>query len=355
MCCVWCVRWSAATSVLRCSHLNRALVEMKVSMDIIEENNKIIKGFLQEFNDKYLSHKDLEITDWDLIKEIVSFFIDGHAESNVLDFIDISNWDSIESFTFDDEKRTLNLVWHNFLDSENEFEIQAFGAHLLTCEVKVASILLTLNKGLPVLLIKGLYQDPKVIQRTYNNGCSKMDTFICHPFSVEIVKVVKRKLHSIVVPNIYCYTMALLPNYMNYISAVESKDHLFSENIKLICLRVTKLMKDLDSVEESDQERLCQIGNTTRIHFENGLKVLFLKARTHFDDSIPALEGDYQKAMLGDLTRAIKNTDFAGQMNLKLQDVVTLLNTCSHDSGTYIKKEDIVKAQMFVIAALNFN
>jgi len=332
-----------------------ALVEMKVSMDIVEENKAIIKGFLQEFSDKYLSHKDVEITDWDLIKEIVSFFIDGHEESNVLDFIDISNWDSIESFSFDDEKRTLNLVWHNFLDSGDELEIHVFGAHLLTCEVKIASILLTLNKGLPVLLIKGLYQEPKIIQRTYNNGCSKMDTFTCHPFSVEIVKVVKRKLHSIVVPNIHCYTMALLPNYMNYISAVESKDHLFSENIKLICLRVTKLMKDLDSVEESGQERLCQIGNSTRIHFENGLKVLFLKARTHFDESILPLEGDYQKAMLGDLTRAIKNTDFAGEMNLKLQDVVTLLNTCSHDSGTYIKKEDIAKAQLFVIAALNFN
>lgn len=296
-------------------------------MDVFEENKTIIKSFLEEFSEKYISYKDVEITDWDLIKEAISFFIDGHEESNVLDFI----------------------------DSDDDLEIEVFGAHLLTCEVKISSILLTLNKGLPVLLIKGLYQDPKVIQRIYNNCCSKMDTFICHPFSVEIVKIVKRKRHYIVVPNIHCYTMALLPNYMNYISAVESKDHLFSENIKLICLRVTKLMKDLSDVEESDQERLCQIGNSTRINFENGLKVLFLKARTHFDDSITPLEGDYQKAMLGDLTKAIKNTDFASEMELKQQDIVTLLNMCSHDSGTHIKKEDIAKAQLFVIGALNFN
>lgn len=333
----------------------KTLFEKKDCMEVVENDNVIIKDFLADFSQKYLVTKDVEITDWDLIKEIIGFFIDGHEESNILDFIDMSNWDSVESFSFDDERRTLSLVWHDFLDSDDEFEIAVFGAHLLSCEVKISSILLTLHKGLPVLLIKGLYQDPKLIQKTYNNGCSKKDTFTCHPFSVEIVKVVKRKLHSIVVPNIHCYTMAIFPNYMNYISAVDSKDHLFSENIKLTCLRIAKLAKDLNDVDDSDQERLCQIDNSTRINFENGLKVLLLKARTDSDDSIEALGGDYQKAMLGDLIKVIKNIDFTERMNLKLQDVVTLLNVCSHDSGTNIKKEDLAKAQLFVIGALNFN
>ncbi|TOI85663.1 hypothetical protein CGI50_24820, partial [Vibrio parahaemolyticus] len=79
--------------------------------------------------------------------------------------------------------------------------------------------------------------------------------FSCHPFSTEVIKVVRNKVHSITIPNIYCYTMSLFPNYLGNISVVESKQFLFDKNIKIASLKITKLMGDLANVADGDIER----------------------------------------------------------------------------------------------------
>lgn len=325
-------------------------------MDIIEKDREALLAFITEFKAKYESKLDEEITDWETIKEIISFFIDGHPNNKILDFIDLGSWDSIESYQFHDENKKLELIWHDYLESDDEEVVSIMGAHILKCDVLISSIMLSSNKNLPVLLIRGFYQDPKSIQRAYNQGCSKMQKFSCHPFSTEVIKVVRNKVHSITIPNVYCYTMSLFPNYLGNISVVESKQFLFDKNIKIASLKITKLMGDLANVADGDIERIQQIGNSTRINFENGLKVLLLKAHTDFSEEIDTkLKGDYQKAMLGDLVRVIRNTDFTENIGLNTQQTVDILNRCSHDSGVSISKDEVLRAQMFVIASLNFN
>lgn len=325
-------------------------------MDTIEKDIEALRAFIMEFKAKYESMLDEEITDWETIKEIISFFIDGHPNNNILDFIDLGSWDSIESYQFYDESKKLELIWHDYLESDDEMTISAMGAHVLKCDVTVSSIILSSNKNLPVLLIRGFYQDPKSIQRAYNQGCSQIQRFSCHPFSTEVVKTVKNKIHSITIPNIYCYTMSLFPNYLGNISVVDSKQFLFDQNIKISSLKITKLMSDLQKVEDGDVENIQQIGNSTRINFENGLKVLLLKAHTDLSDEIDTqLKKDYQKAMLGDLVRVLRNTDFSEHIGLNTAQVVDILNKCSHDAGVPISKDEVLKAQMFVIASLNFN
>ncbi|GIB20875.1 hypothetical protein FXE80_15470 [Vibrio cholerae] len=325
-------------------------------MDTIEKDKEALIAFITEFKAKYESMLDEEITDWETIKEIISFFIDGYPNNKILDFIDLGSWDSIESYQFHDENRKLELIWHNYLESDDEMTILAMGAHVLKCDVLISSIILSSNKSLPVLLIRGFYQDPKSIQRAYNQGCSQMQKFSCHPFSTEVVKTVKNKIHSITIPNIHCYTMSLFPNYLGNISVADSKRFLFDKNIKLASLKITKLMDDLVRVEDGDVERIQQIGNSTRINFENGLKVLLLKAHTDLSEEINIqLNGDYQKAMLGDLVRVIRNTDVSEAIGLNTAQVVDILNKCSHDAGIPISKVEVHKAQIFVIASLNFN
>ncbi|TQP69070.1 hypothetical protein FLL91_12950 [Vibrio cholerae] len=136
----------------------------------------------------------------------------------------------------------------------------------------------------------------------------------------------------------------------------DSKRFLFDKNIKLASLKITKLMDDSVRVEDGDVERIQQIGNSTRINFENGLKVLLLKAHTDLSEEINTqLKGDYQKAMLGDLVRVIRNTDVSAEIGLNTAQVVDILNKCSHDAGIPISKDEVHKAQIFVIASLNFN
>ncbi|WP_281188581.1 hypothetical protein [Vibrio harveyi] len=314
----------------------------------MEKVKEDIGKFLEKLQDSYGGLLNTEIRDWEQVKQIVSFFINEHKQSTIIDFIDLSNWDCVESFSFDDESRSLELVWHDFLNSNDEFEISVFGAHLIKAEYLIDSIYITLNKGLPVLLLKGFYQDKKDINLKYNKGCSKFSLLNGHPFSVEILKEVKRKFHRITVPKIHCFTVSIVPNYLGAISVDESKSVLYRENLKLISEKILSIMEVVGATDETDQESLHINGNLARKHFESALKVLNLQQRTKFDK-------DYQKLMLGDLTNVIKDVSFANNVDFTLQNTVDTLNKCSHDAGVYISKSDVYKSLLFIVAAINLN
>ncbi len=314
----------------------------------MEKIKEDLQNFVEKFQTEYEAMLDQEIRDWVMIKQVTSFFINEHKQNTIVDFIDLSNWDSVERFTFDDETRLLELVWHDFSDSKDQFEIECFGAHLIKSELIIDSIYITLNKGLPVLLLKGFYQDKKALNVKYNKGCSKFLFLEGHPFSVEILKEVKRKTHSITVPKIHCFTTSIVPNYNGYISVDESKAVLYKQNLKLTSDKILEIMGIVGAIEETDQESLHVNGNLARKHFENALKVLNLQQRTKFDN-------DYQKLMLGDLTGVLKNLSFADSVEFTLQNTIDTLNKCSHDAGVYISKSDVYKSLLFIIAAINSN
>ncbi|WP_072055730.1 hypothetical protein [Aliivibrio fischeri] len=307
-----------------------------------------IMGFISEFKPRFEEKINCEIKDWEQIKELISFYIDNDEGSPIVDFIDLSNWDSVESYTFDDESRTLELVWHDFQTNDPDGMRDYFGVDLIKCDIKVESVVITINKSMPVLLLKGFYQAARDINLTYNNKCSGINISSNHPFSTEINRTVKRKHQSIVVPNINCFTMSIIPNCARYISADESKTLLYKFNIDIVQERLLALITELNSVDDADQETLQVKGNIARKCFENALKVLNLKSRVEFDK-------DYQRLMLGDLTGILKNLEFSDAVDFKLPNVLDTLNTCSHDSGVFINKEHVFKSILFIVAAINLN
>lgn len=307
-----------------------------------------IKEFINQFNSSFRDHVNLEIKEWNLIKDIVCFYMDNDEGSPIVDFIDVSNWDSVESYNFKDDLRLLEMVWHDYTSPKNDLEISVFGVNKITCQIIIDSVVIAGNHGIPVVLIKGFYRDKKQIQKTYNTKCSNFALHSFHPFSWQVIKVVKKEIHNITIPNINCFTTSLVPNCARFIAAHDSKKVMYDYNLKFASDKIVSLIGVIGNIPEDDQDELQTRGNTVRKHFENSLKVLNLKAGVEF-------ENDYQKLMLGDLSKIITNFDAVAPLKMKLSEVIDTLNACSHDSGIYINKDDLVKSVLFVIGVINTN
>ncbi|WP_272524069.1 hypothetical protein [Providencia sp. PROV230] len=305
-----------------------------------------INEFIEKFKPKFSGVFGEEITDWYLIKDIITFFMDNDEGSPIVDFIDISNWDSVESYRFNDLSRHIEMIWHNFKPDVDELEINVFGANKITCEIYIDSIVILQNKGIPVVLIKGFYKPKNEINKIYNTRCSDFSLTSFHPFSREIIKIVRREKHIITLPNINLFTTLLVPNCARFINPSDSKNIMYDYNFKLVCDKITNLLDII--VKTENQDELREKGNSVRRNFENALKILNLRAGVNFDD-------DYQKLMLGSLIAILTDFEAVAPIDMSLQEVVEVLNGCSHDSGVYINKDELVKATMFIIGAIIIN
>lgn len=309
---------------------------------------KSIKEFIGKFKSSFSGNVNTEIREWSLIKDVITFFMDNDEGSPIVDFIDVSNWDSVESYSFNDELRLIEMVWHDYKSPENDLEISVFGAHKIKCEIIIESVVITGNQGVPVVLLKGFYRDKKEINKTYNTKCSDYLLHSYHPFSWEAIKVVKKDIHRTIIPNINCFTTSLVPNCARFISANDSKKVMYDYNLKVVSDKVVKIIGIIGDIEDDDQDELQAKGNTVRKHFENALKILNLKAGIEFKD-------DYQKLMLGNLSKIITNFDAVSSIDIKLPRVIDILNACSHDSGIHISKDDLMMSALFVIGVINTN
>jgi len=200
----------------------------------VNQEIEAIKEFIKKFNSSFRDNVNAEIKEWNLIKDVITFFMDNDERSPIVDFIDVSNWDSVESYNFKDDLRLLEIVWHDYKSPENDLEISVFGANHIKCEIIIDSIVITGNQGMPVVLIKGFYRDKKEINKTYNTKCSDYLLHSFHPFSWEVIKVVKKEIHKITVPNINCFTTSLVPNCARFIAAHESKKLMYDYNLKSV-------------------------------------------------------------------------------------------------------------------------
>lgn len=305
-----------------------------------------INEFIEKFKPKFSEIFGKEITDWNLIKDIITFFMDNDEGSPIVDFIDVSNWDSVESYRFNDLSRHIEMIWHNFKPETDEIEINVFGANKITCEIYIDSIVILQNKGIPVVLIKGFYKPKNEINKIYNTKCSDFHLTSFHPFSREIIKIVKREKHIISLPNINLFTTLLIPNCARFINPSDSKNIMYDYNLKLVSDKINKLLGAIINIENQDE--LKEKGNSIRRNFENALKILNLRAGVNFDD-------DYQKLMLGSLIAILTDFKAVTSIDMSLQEVMEVLNGCSHDSGVYINKDELIKATIFISGTIITN
>lgn len=80
-----------------------------------EDDNDSLFKFFDKINQSINGNFNCEIHDWNVIKYSISILINNNVQGagcNIVDFIDLGNWDRISAFSFNDSMRRLELEWH---------------------------------------------------------------------------------------------------------------------------------------------------------------------------------------------------------------------------------------------------
>lgn len=280
----------------------------------------------QSINNKLES----EIHDWDIIKNSITVLINDNIHGvgmNIVDFIDLGNWDRISSFSFDDTQRRLELEWY----PNNKFHIY------------IESIIFFEFNSAIYVFLKGYYNNQLCLNRIYNTKCTSCIFENSGSYMVDIYRVVKRVGEKIQTPNINCYTTCILtrPANGNVTSAGFSMNLMDAINLSLAHERIDSLYNDVNGIQEHDRDTLQEKGNTARRYLEYVLILVNIRLM-HLNNV------QYQEQMLGSLVSVINTLEYTPLKKNDVQIASDILNACSHYGGVRIDKKDVIFALDFI-------
>ena len=297
---------------------------------------------------QYKSLVDQDVKDWAKIEELVRFFTQSTLGC-LVDFIDSSWWDHIETLEFDSAQKRIHIVNNTISPNLQEEDISllfsVFGAHRVCGDFFVDSVRIVPVNGFPVLLMKTQYKAKEEINRLYSPKCQKFKIHKYKTFSVEIARISKEKNNKIlertVLPNVNCFSTALFPKiFGRKITEFDSEKNLLEINEKEFekffsdgCLILNNLIE-----KNANEEEIKDFGNRIRRKFENYLKICRIRNGHYLRKD----EGDCQKLMLGDLVSELLVKKLPSNC-MKIEDIVQKLNECSHDSGVIVSVDDLFK------------
>lgn len=276
------------------------------------EITDIIKGNYQE-----------EIYDWDSIKEVIKCTIENNPHDfgrNVVDFIDLGNWDFISAYVFDDNRRRLEITWHE----GDKFHIY------------IEAIVVIEANGIIYIFLKGFFNDEAELNRIYNTKCTSCNITKFGTYMLDIYREVKRVNEVIQTPNINCYTTCILTRPLSggVTPAGYSRDLMDSINISLAEMKIQSLYEDVKIIDNHDRDSLQEKGNTARRYLEYILMLVNVRI-------MHATSVNYQEQMLGDLVNIINAIDYIPLFKGDVTAAQKILNACSHHGGVRIDKEMI--------------
>ena len=297
---------------------------------------------------QYKSLVNQDVKDWAKIEELVRFFTQSKLGC-LVDFIDSSWWDHIETLEFDSAQKRIHIVNNTISPNLQEEDISllfsVFGAHRVCGDFFIDSVRIVPVNGFPVLLMKTQYKAKEEINRLYSPKCQKFKIHKYKTFSVEIARISKEKNNKIlertVLPNVNCFSTALFPKiFGRKITEFDSEKNLLEINEKefeKFFYDACEILKGL--IEKgADGEEIKDFGNRVRRKFENYLKICRIRNGHYLRKD----EGDCQKLMLGDLVSELSVKKLPSNC-MKIEDIVQKLNECSHDSGVNVSVDDLFK------------
>ncbi|MCX3308272.1 hypothetical protein ORN12_04515 [Pantoea vagans] len=285
-------------------------------------------NFIEELKASISESFEREIHDWYTIKKSIEIVINKNIHGfgkNIVDFIDLGNWDYISSYSFDDRNRMLELEWwsnvkfHIYIDSifyiENNKSVYAF--------------------------LKGYYHDVKTINKIYNTRCSSCNIEREGSYTISIERVIKGIEQHISSPIINCYTACILtrPPLGRVASVGTSRNLMDAINLHLASEKIKTLRIQINELVDYDRDTLQEKGNTARRYLEYIL--MLINVRVNNSKII------YQEEMLGGLTPVIELLD-GKPTKREIQDAQSILNACSHHGGIMIEKNDVIFALDFI-------
>lgn len=282
--------------------------------------------FIATANEIIGNNYQIEIHDWELIKQIINHIVNNNFQGtgrNIVDFIDRGSWDYISQLRFDDAIRQIEMTWDDgclyHATIESIYVIHAHGSFYV--------------------LIKAYYQEKKSLNRKYSPNCRHHDIYNLGSYMIEVKRVFRDREDFIQIPNINCYTACIMtrPSTGIVTSNGTSEKVMHFVNLLLAKNKFRTLINEINVIDENDRDSLQEKGNTARRYFEYILMLINIKEEISFN-------GPYQRQMLGNLTPVIRTLNPSTTLQRKLNTAQNVLNACSHHGGVRIEKTSLTSA-----------
>jgi hypothetical protein len=306
----------------------------------IEKSSEIFFEIAQKYGED-------PITDHDQIMSLLADLDQQLGGLVILDFLDMSNWDNIESFELDRETDILKLVWHDYRgknESEEEREIRSmvFPASLYSCALQVNSIVPIVGPKIAIFLINGFAKTEKEIKKLFKEQADEIKVVDNSFFEKRVLRRVGKEIE---VMDFHCtpmYSLAIIPKQSG-IGSHHSKDILYYHNFRVAIDRIKPVVEALDRLTEGDADEISEKVNTVRRIMEFALKVECCSRSL-------TLKKTYSQVLLGDLIAAVKHEKEEHIRDL-LGRFAGRANEFSHDSG---KPIEIANAKIVTSLALSY-
>lgn len=309
-------------------------------MDPIKEGKEIFKSIA----DKVKKEKICDLDD-------LHFFFRQLLKSTggwvVVDFLDARGWDKIENFNIDKENGYFYLYWHEFSESDEYREMtkMVFPGNIYGLFMRFQSLEIVKTKNFPLILVRGYTLSDKEIKRCLFRGAqefqirSDMSNFSKTAFCKK-----DNTWQVYTCFNTPLYSLLILPKRSG-LNSNDSKVILFEANLFEGLLRLEKIRKELEKLNENDIDLICEKSNTVRRVLENVLKIECCYRFMEIN-----LKKNYSQLRLGDLTKLVKKYQ-DDPTKLILKKITTWANELSHDSGFPI---EIEKAKVLCLLSIAY-
>lgn len=204
-----------------------------------------------------------------------------------------------------------------------------FPASLYSLAIRFQSIDLIDTEKTCFFAIRGYSLTDKEIRSVFKQEAEEYSQQTDRPFSKRVIRKVEGHWEIINCINAALFTVLVVPKKIHFRSDA-SKLLLYYNNFELIEGSLNRCEKELDSLEPSQTEAICEKANTIRRSMETLLKI-----ECCYRDV--SLKKDYSKARLGDLWGVLRKYH-SEQISILVSKFIEWVNELSHDTGRPIDK-----------------
>ena len=307
-------------------------------MDPISQGAMIFKSLADEFGSD-------PITESASIRKFFENLLERTGGWVILDFLEMNNWDNIESFNLDEKERLLTLTWHDYRGAqespkEKKVREMMFPASLYALGIYVKSVVPIVGKDFAVFLINGYSKTEKEITQAYQEGADEIKLLDNSFFEKRVVRKLSGSTEIIDVHCTPIFSLAIIPKNCG-MSSGDSKDLLYLHNITESVKRIRSVISSLEEIDPEDEDGICEKVNTARRTLETALKIECCFRNLE-------IKGNYSQMLLGQLSNAVKKVK-EESFKVLLNKMAELLNEFSHDSGKPVKLDKAKVAATLVL------
>lgn len=295
--------------------------------DPITQGNDIFIEIIKKYPDL--------IRDESIAISLIKQLIDKTDNWVIVDFLEYGGWDRLSDIYTDDFGHVILI--------QDSIPNQLKSGLIF----KFKDIIAYQSEAISGIFIRGFTLKENYVKKTFNQNAKSFEIIDKRNFSVDFERKVNETEESFTVLNAPLYSVAIIPKNTP-LGPQHSQEVLFLINFDR-CLRRLKERKILlKKISQDDEDSICEKANTGRRVFEFVLKIecCLIEHNVSFlgyeKDIEATFKKDYDKLLLGDLKKLVKDFKPSNRQS-ELNDIISISNKLSHDSGHAIHKHEAEK------------